>query len=51
MDSKNQANTKDASTQQLEEIISKAVVDWVSSNATKSSTTDDNPENDICYDK
>jgi hypothetical protein len=29
MDTKNQVNTKNASTQQLDEIVSKVVVDWV----------------------
>jgi hypothetical protein len=51
MDTKNQANTKDASTHQLEGGMSKLLADWVSSNTTKSSTSDGNPENDICYDK
>ena len=50
MDTKNQANTKEVSTQQLVEGMSKLLADWTSLNATKSSTSDDNPENDICYD-
>jgi regulator of replication initiation timing len=50
MDVKKQVTTKEASNQQLEEVISKMEANWVSSSATKNSESDENPENDICYD-
>jgi hypothetical protein len=50
MDTKNQANTKEVSTQQLVEVMSKLLFDWISSNTTKNSESEENPENDICYD-
>jgi hypothetical protein len=50
MDAKNQASIKEVITEQLVEEISKLLSDWISSNTTKNSESEENPENDICYD-
>jgi hypothetical protein len=50
IDAKNQVTTKEASIEQLEEKISKMEANWASSNAIKNPESEENPENDICYD-